>query len=240
MQSLRVMTFNIRHGRGMDDVIDLRRIARVIADAGADLVALNEVDRVTRRSGGVDQPAELATMLDMHWDYCASIPYQGGEYGNAVLSRLPIVRSQVHRLPKLGNEARTLLHAEVEWGGGPLNFLVTHLGLGEDEQRGQLEAIAGVVNELAGPKIVAGDFNFDVMQQDLFQHMPPGIRDAWRLQQNGAPVWGTGDTFPADKPEKRIDYILISAELTVHDPFRPIPTLASDHLPVVGEVRLKH
>lgn len=69
MKHLRVMTFNIRHGRGMDDAINLERIARVIDRAGADVVALNEVDRVTRRCGGVDQPAELAKLLDMHWHY---------------------------------------------------------------------------------------------------------------------------------------------------------------------------
>lgn len=241
MQQARVMTFNMRHGRGMDDRIDLERIAEVIRDSKADVVALNEVDRNTRRCGGVDQAQLLGGLLDMEAVYSPSIEYQGGQYGNALLTRLPVRSARVHALPDLGPEDRTLLHAELEWGEGSLHVLVTHLGLYHEEQRAQVKAIARVVNDLNGPTILAGDFNFDSEVSDLLKILPKTMRDAWTWQQvQGLVVAGPeeGWTFPSDRPRKRIDYILFSDDLQVKAPFVTIKSLASDHLPLVGTLAL--
>lgn len=86
------MTYNIRHGRGMDMVIDLERLADVIRKADADIVGLNEVDIETERSGGVDQAGRLGELLGMHVVYGPNIEYQGGLYGNALLCRYPVER----------------------------------------------------------------------------------------------------------------------------------------------------
>lgn len=238
LKSVRVMTFNIRHGRGVDNEINLPRIARVIQDAGAEVVALNEVDRRTRRSGGVDQVEELANLLDMEYAFSPSIEYQGGQYGNAVLSRWPIEAAHVYKLPELGPEVRTLLYARIAWDGEPLHCFVTHLGLCDDEQRAQLRQIAKVLEATPGPKILAGDFNFDASLVDWLNELPATMRELWTLQQrerlfthhNGL----SGNTFPSRDPKKRIDYILASEELELAEPVLPVHTLASDHLPVVG------
>src|SRR6185436_4143043 len=97
---IRIMSYNIRHGEGMDGRVDLARIADVIRRASPDVVALQEVDRGVQRTGGVDEPAMLGELAGMQSIFEKNIPYQGGEYGNAVLTRLPILYHQNHLLPK--------------------------------------------------------------------------------------------------------------------------------------------
>ena len=87
---IRVLTYNIHHGEGVDGKFDLPRIADVIKLASPDLVALQEVDQGTARASGVDQPAELARLTGMKVVFGRNIDFQGGGYGTAVLSRLPV------------------------------------------------------------------------------------------------------------------------------------------------------
>src|ERR1700678_2081046 len=118
-----VMSFNIHHGEGTDGVLDLARIARVIEASGAGVVGLQEVDRnFAQRSGWSDQVAGLAELLGCHVAYGPNIdldPPQPGnpraQFGNAVLSRYPIARSENTSLFRsAGEEQRGLLHAEVD------------------------------------------------------------------------------------------------------------------------------
>ena len=87
---LRVLTYNIHHGEGVDGKFDLRRIAEVIKSASPDLLALQEVDQGTARASGVDQPAELARLTGMEVVFGRNIEFEGGGYGTALLSRLPV------------------------------------------------------------------------------------------------------------------------------------------------------
>ena len=82
---LKVMSYNIHHGEGIDRRLDLERIAAVIADSGADIVALQELDQSTRRTGGVAQTEVLAHHLGMHHQFAKALHFQGGAYGLAVL-----------------------------------------------------------------------------------------------------------------------------------------------------------
>jgi endonuclease/exonuclease/phosphatase family metal-dependent hydrolase len=97
--TLRVLCYNIHHGEGTDGKVDLPRLARVIHAAMPDFVALQEVDRNVRRSGSVDQSAELAKLTGLHGAFAKAIDYDGGEYGQAILSRFPIERLTIHHLP---------------------------------------------------------------------------------------------------------------------------------------------
>src|ERR1700724_2661395 len=83
---LRVLTYNIHHGEGTDGRFDLSRLARVMKSVQPDVIALQEVDRGTERSGGVDQLAELARLTDMHAEFGKAMDYSGGGYGVAWLS----------------------------------------------------------------------------------------------------------------------------------------------------------
>lgn len=91
----------------MDGKVDLERIAGVIRGAKPDIVALQEVDRMVPRSGEVDQLAKLAELTELSGRFGKSIPLAGGAYGNAILTRLPVVAHEVMALP--GAEARSLL-----------------------------------------------------------------------------------------------------------------------------------
>ena len=96
---LRVLSYNIHHGRGTDGVVDLERIAGVIRGSAADVVVLQEVDDRTERTGRIDQTAELGRLTGLHAEFGRQIDYQGGRYGQAILSRTPLEEPRVHVLP---------------------------------------------------------------------------------------------------------------------------------------------
>ena len=234
---LRVMTYNIHVGVGMDKKLDLQRIADVILKEKPDLVGLQEVDRGVKRTEGKDEIAELAKLTRMDYAFAHNLDYQGGQYGVAILSRFLIQKIEHQKYQNLREaERRGMLRVEVEVGGRTIDFVNTHLDyqfadgrLFETEQ--MLKFIAGAKN----PLIVVGDFN-DEPTGTSFQLMSKGFGDAWVMGR----AKGAGLSYPADKPVKRIDYIF----LRTSDRWRVkkawvVETLASDHLPVVAEIELK-
>lgn len=230
--SLRVLSYNIHHGEGMDGRIDLERIAGVIKAADADLVSLQEVDKGVKRTGGVDQPAVLAELTGMRVVFEKNIDFQGGEYGNAVLSRLPIERYKNHPLPQsIPGEQRGLLEVHVLASGRPIVFFATHFDYhGDDGERlASTQMLRQLIeHEETKTVVVAGDLNA-LPDSRVMQRV-------WEfLTDTHDPETGSGHTFPADAPDRRIDYILHTpgaglraAECRVID--EPV---ASDHRPVV-------
>jgi endonuclease/exonuclease/phosphatase family metal-dependent hydrolase len=229
--SLRVLTWNIHIGRGLDRAYDLDRIARIIREADADLVALQEVDRGARRSQGDDQPAELAKRLPGYTPFFASaMPHDGGEYGGCLLSRLPVRTTRLIALPAAaGHEPRVAGLMEVEYRGRPLVFVGTHLDHQSDAVREtQLRHLLGELPAAGGsPVILAGDFNADATSKPL-----RALAEGWRVLWTGA----APATHPADAPAIAIDHIWVrpgtwadGARCTV------VPeATASDHRPVLG------
>jgi len=114
---LRVAAYNIKHGQGMDGEVDLERVADVLRALDADVITLQEMDRGVERTEGVDQATRLGELLGMDAYFGDFMPYQGGHYGMAVLSRLPVVASRNHRLPD-GDEPRSALEVRVAVGSG--------------------------------------------------------------------------------------------------------------------------
>src|SRR5690606_37525202 len=125
--TFRVMTYNIHHAEGLDGKIDTQRIADLILQENVDLVGLQEVDRNTTRVNGRDLIAELAQQTGMYFVFSNNMSYQGGQYGNAILTRFPI-KSRDHRLlSKTGsNEQRGWLNAVVDVHGRSLSFWTSH------------------------------------------------------------------------------------------------------------------
>lgn len=234
-QRLRVLTYNIHHGEGIDGKLDLPRIAKVIAAAEPDLVALQEVDRNTQRTGRVDQPAELARLTGMRVAFGGNIELQGGDYGNAVLSRLPIVAHENHRLPLLDEgEQRGVLAVEVKLPGGEsLRLLATHFDhrAADAERLASASAIAKlVVGAKDQPTILAGDLN--------------AVPESKVLESLLAEWTNTADkplpTIPVGKPARQIDYVLVRpaarwkvVEIKVLD-----EAVASDHRPLLVVLEL--
>jgi endonuclease/exonuclease/phosphatase family metal-dependent hydrolase len=234
---LRVLTYNIHHGEGMDGKFDYDRLAAVIARARPDLVALQEVDRGTRRAGGVDQAAVLAQKIGMRHAFGEAMPYSGGSYGEAVLSRFPLESVANHPLScGEGQEPRAALAVIVRpWGpdGPELLFAGTHLCHQSAVTRlRQVQEIGAALEDRTGPAVLAGDFNFGPDTQPygvLAKNWLDAARDA------GAVECTFGAGLPPEERRKRIDFVWIRKErgLRVLSAEVIEEPLASDHLPVL-------
>jgi len=229
----RVMTFNIHHGEGLDGKLDLERIAAVIQQQGADIVSLQEVDKGLQRTARRDMPAELARLTGMTCVFSNNFATQGGEYGNAILSRFPVVSTTNHPLPKISaNEPRGLLEARLQLPAGPVRFMATHLdhrSIEEDRLAG-VERIRQVIeSDPQTPVIIAGDFNA-APNSETYRRLTSFLTDAWT-----ASTQDPGYTIPATKPNRRIDYIFYRAPRLQPGNPKVVATPSSDHLPVVVE-----
>ena len=201
---LRVLSYNIHHGAGIDRKLDLPRIAKVIRSANPDIVALQEVDQNAARTGSVDQPGELAELTKMQVAFGANIELQGGYYGNAILSKHPITEFKNHLLPNLdGGERRGVLAAEIALPtlSRPLLVLGTHFDHRRDDQERVLSAEK--VNSLFAvnprPAILMGDFN-DVIDSKTLKV----LSSKWKPTNPSVMP-----TIPVGDPNKQIDFVLV-------------------------------
>jgi len=224
--SLKVLSYNIRHGQGMDGKVDLERLAKLIAKENPDLVALQEVDKNCKRSGNVDQAAELGRLLKMEHAFGKFMDYQGGEYGMAVLSRLPIERMKRHVLPP-GAEPRCALEVKVKPKGWkePLSFVGIHLDWTKGDFRPK--QIAKLVDQ-KGAVILAGDFNAERGSPTLEILGKAG----WKiLREKQVKTW------PSDQPTNEIDFFIVRGLPKYTYVERVIEEkVASDHRPIAAEI----
>lgn len=235
-KTLRVMTYNIHVGVGIDKKLDLQRIANVINGEHPDLVGLQEVDRGVTRTEGKDEIAELAQLTSMSYAFAHNLDYQGGQYGVAILSRFPL-RTIDHRKYENLREAerRGMIRVEVEFDGRTISFVTTHLDYQyEDGRVFETEQLLKFLEGVKGPLIVAGDFN-DEAAGGAYKLMETKFQDTWVTAKGKE----AGLSYPADKPAKRIDYIFTRG----HDRLRAkqawlVSTQASDHLPVVVDLEI--
>jgi endonuclease/exonuclease/phosphatase family metal-dependent hydrolase len=205
---VRVLTYNIHHAEGTDGRFDYERLAKIIRSVEPDLVALQEVDQKTQRASGLDQPAELAKLTGLHVAFGKNLDYAGGGYGNAILSRWPMLETTNHALPSTaGHETRGALAARVKINGDgkDLWFVATHLDHTRDESE-RLSQVAKL-NELFAARpstsnsiILAGDLNA-VPESKAMQ----GLLERWSDAAGASPE----PTIPADNPRRRIDYVLV-------------------------------
>jgi endonuclease/exonuclease/phosphatase family metal-dependent hydrolase len=234
---LRVLTFNICHTQGSDGKIDLDRTAAVINSVRPDLVALQEVDSGTARTHRVDQPNELAKRTGLTAVFGDNIPYQGGHYGNAILSRFPILRHENHPLPShYKGEQRGVLEVEIALPNGqPLLFFATHFDYRRYYDRERLDS-AHTVNDLIAARpdalaLLAGDLNARANSTVLTE-----LGQYWR--RTNYPVL---PTYPAAFPYKQIDYVLFRPECRwrVREVMVLADRLASDHRALLTVLELR-
>ena len=233
-RTLRVMTYNIHVGVGMDKKLDLQRIADVINRERPDLVGLQEVDRGVKRTEGKDEIAELAALTHMEYAFAPNLDFQGGKYGVAILSRFPLDGS-LHLMFENKREAerRGMLLVEVEVDHAPVTFVTTHLDYQfEDGRVFETRQLLKYLADVDGPLIVVADLN-DVPSGGAYQLMRTKFDDAWMTSR----AQGDGFSYPADKPAKRIDHIFYSRGVRAKKAW-VVETLASDHIPVVAEIEL--
>lgn len=230
-----IASYNIRHGAGNDDLVDIARTGRAIQALGADIVALQEVDRGVERSGSTDEPELLGKQLGMNPAFGAFFPYQGGEYGIAILSRFPIARVDELQLPE-GNEPRIALSAEIELPSGRhIRVVSVHFDWVQNDsfRYAQAETLKAILDTVSLPMVLLGDFNDQ-----------PGSRTLALFTQSFTPaVKPDSDhfTFPSTRPDQELDHIMF-APSSAWEPAQArivTDTLTSDHRPVVTVARLR-
>lgn len=229
MDLVRVLTYNIRHGKGMDEKVSLKRIKEVLFSSRVHLCGLQEVDKHNPRSYLVHQAKVLARRCRMNYVFGANVKAVFTGYGNAILSLNRIIDYNNYQLPGTG-EKRGLLRSVILVGGQKINFYTTHLGLNEQQRVQQVEYILDVVSQNPGPTIIAGDFNEE----------PDGQGVSLLLKESTLinclpPQGGLIPTFPSNSPKKHIDFIFASPNFKVMSA-KAINTQASDHLPYLVEL----
>jgi len=236
-ERLRVMTYNIHVGIGVDKALDLGRIAEVINREQPDLVGLQEVDRGVERTHRVDQIKELARLTRMEYAFAPNLNYQGGQYGVAVLSRFPILAIDHRRYAgRRASERRGFIRVEVAVGKQRVNFVTTHLDHQFNDARVfETTQLLSALEDVHTPLIVVGDFN-DEPAGDAYKLMLTRFADVWEVSGNRA----AGLTYPAGKPLKRIDYIFHGKADGIRvKGARVTDSPASDHLPLVADFELE-
>ncbi len=234
---IRVATYNIHRGRGMDRRVRLERITAVLATIDPDVVALQEV--IGPGLSGTGQAEALGAGLGMGWVMAATRELRRHQFGNVVLSRYPIREHTQIDLSWKTCEPRCAQRVAVDLGaGGVLNVYNAHLGTALLERRYQAPRLSEWIHDrrVAGPRIVLGDFNewgrglvADVLAEgglnsiDLYPHL--------RRRR----------TYPGFFPVLHLDHIYFSGQVEIRSVALPrtrLALVASDHLPLVADVRI--
>ncbi|MGB2894640.1 MAG: endonuclease/exonuclease/phosphatase family protein, partial [Anaerolineales bacterium] len=230
---VKVMTYNVHSGFSYSGLQDLEAIARVIEDSGADIVALQEISRVRLMDGSADMSTWLSQRLDM------PVLFRGTEepiWGNAILSRFPVLESGWGELPLAGTLIkRGYLWARIDVGGPrPLLVIATHLHHVEADSLARQAQVPVILRFWNGQdySLLLGDLNAPPDSIEMKLIADAGLLDSW----NEAGV-GPGFTFSAGDPFQRIDWIWHSDDLVAVEA-QVLQTLASDHLPVVTTLDL--
>jgi endonuclease/exonuclease/phosphatase family metal-dependent hydrolase len=233
--SLRIVTYNIHKCRGFDGRVSPSRIARILTEVNADIIALQEV---------LDGPGHfhsrqsefIASELGMHSCFGSNRQIRGGNYGNAILSRFPIEDYANYDISVAGREPRGCLRADVSIQGQRIHLFNVHLGTSYKERRQQASILCSpglLLNpSWKGSRVVLGDFNEwtrGLATRLLTQHFL-GIK----IEKTISFL----QTYPGFFPFLHLDHIYFESGLhlistRLHRSRRAL--IASDHLPIVAE-----
>ena len=224
--TLKLMSYNIKNASGMDNVCNFQRIANVINNTSPDVVAIQEVDSMTNRSGQKYVLGEIAERTQMHGYFAPAIDYDGGKYGIGLLTKQVPLRLQTLPLPGR-EEARTLILAEF----ADYIYCCTHMSLTEEDRMKSLELVKAFTSSSTKPLFLAGDMNAEP-ESGFIKKLQKDFQILSNPKQH---------TFPAPDPKETIDYIatlkqnakgfaVISAKV-INEP------MASDHRPILVELR---
>lgn len=236
--TFRVMTYNIRACLGLDRDRSIDRIASVIAAESPDIIALQEVDFQRARSGSVNQAAELADRLGLHW--CAGESFRdddGGAYGNAFLARAPLLAIEHAPLPMIASgEPRSVLRSRIALKGRDIDIINTHLSFRRRERAEHMQALCDddwIGRASAGRRLIlCGDLNCGPRDPG-FQRLTQFLNDAQLVNRRPKSTW------PTRRPFRRLDHILVSPSLTTvnaHTAASAVGRIASDHFPVIADL----
>ncbi|WP_096202984.1 endonuclease/exonuclease/phosphatase family protein [Bacillus sp. FJAT-45350] len=235
---LKVLTFNIRHGRGTDLRLSLERISRVIKRVQPHIVGVNEIDKhFSRRSLYKDQPKELEYLLGMKEFFAPAISIKRKgkltrEYGNAIFTSLPVAYFHSHLIQSDSKykENRSVVEVGISLGERNISVFTTHFSLSRNMHQKQTEWLVKRMGQLNHPCIIMGDWN-----------CRPSSTRLKPIQSRFQTVFHqTQPTFPSAYPKWQLDYIFFTDHFSVKDAaVLTSERKASDHLPVYGEFLLR-
>ncbi len=230
---IRILSYNVLHGETLKGDFNFDRIASVIKSVKPDLVALQEVDFKTNRVGGKDLATELGIRTGLAPLFGQAMPYDGGGYGEGVLSRYTFLSTRNHPLSaQPGKEPRAALEVNVIIASGDtIRFIGTHFDhTGETDRINQANQINRIFAKSDKPSILAGDLN----ARPDSKTMAILFKEWTKSFSEDVP------TIPCADPTAKIDYILLRPARR----WRVLETrvidekVASDHCPVLSVLEL--
>jgi len=236
---LRVVTYNIHKCKGLDQRIQPHRIAAVLKDINADIIALQEVVSISGVGREADQAQFIADELGFDFVFGENRQFRGGRYGNVVMTRFPIHVFRNYDISSYGCEPRGCLRTDIQLDYGPLHIFNVHFGTAFTEHRAQARRLfeERIVNdhELTGPRIVLGDFN-EWLRGSVTKTLKTHLQhaDVRRHLKRSR-------TYPGVFPLFHLDNIYFDQTLQLqrlHLHRGPKPLIASDHLPLVADFRV--
>jgi endonuclease/exonuclease/phosphatase family metal-dependent hydrolase len=235
-QEVKVMTYNIHHGANAAEVDQLDEMAKFIKSSGAELIGLQEVDSVCKRSGNVDQMKRLGELTGMYFAFARHMAYDGGAYGQGILSKYPISGMRNNRITLLkkdgAKDSRALISVEVAMPNKrKLTFASVHFALDAPSRNIQSAETINYLQTDKMPVILTGDLNAEPNQKEIVN------LDQYFVNTDPNHLF----TFPESKAIKTIDYIFVSKRsLKKVLNYQVFPeNKLSDHLPAMASVTLK-
>lgn len=228
-KEIRVVTYNIHYGEGVDGQIDLPQIAKVLLAEKPDVVALQQVDQKTKRANGIDQAAELARLTKMEAVFDRAIDFDGGAYGHAVLTKLPVrshesvpLKSFKKVSPEKAEQHAVQLVEVGEKDGPGLLLLCTVLDYRQDQDgKDERLASARTINDLIAkrgdaPAILAGTMNAAPKNLSIVEFAKQWKIAGVNREGTGPQAEGIGDekklrllyTYPAQRPRYPLNYVM--------------------------------
>jgi len=233
--TLRVVTYNIHRSRGMDRRTRPDRVASVLREVDADVIALQEV--IGPGPTGVSHIEEIGAALGMGWVMAPARRLRGHQFGNALLSRLPIVHHAEHDLSWKTCEERCMQRADIDVHGHTLHVYNVHLGTAILERRHQAQRLSTIVTDrhVTGAKIVLGDFN------EWMKGLTTMLLSSRLKSVDIRSYLKRRRTYPGLFPVLHLDHIYYTGKLEILDVAMPrtrLSLVASDHLPLVADIRI--
>jgi len=229
---MRIVTYNIHKARGMDGRVSTKRIAKVLAELDADIIALQEIFAECDSHKG--QVEMLASELGLHASFGYTRPHRKRPYGNAILSRWPILTSHQMDISWIRRERRGCIRADLKTPRGTLHVFNIHMGTNYFERRHQVRSLLSskqIGDNLEGPRVLVGDFNEWIkglatrMLSEKFESLNLELHVRKRR------------SYPGLLPLLHLDHIYFERPLHVEKAElvrTRLSKIASDHLPLVA------
>ncbi len=239
------MTYNVHRCVGPGGGDSIEDIMKVCAEAGADIIALQELDAPeTDQDEGAHHARDLAAHLRMELLFCRTFRRGVGYYGHALLSRhkLELKKVTTFASPHVDSEPRGAIWARATLPTGTLDVISTHLGVHRNERAAQSRELLGDAwlgsSEMRRPSLLCGDFNAVPQASTTYRRFAAHLRDA----QRSLPGHRPRPTVPSKLPMLRLDHVFVSEDVEVRAinvPWNGRSRRASDHLPLIVDLELK-